>query len=741
LVKPTALLDSILGELGITVFEATQNSNAGPTFELLTASPSWGEALFGTAEPGPVPLTEYFPYLESFLPDAEALWTTGNDGSRNSGIWAEVDREGNQHHLEALAMVKDGQKLLVLLNLTRTFEERHNVYQRARELSLANEKLIIQLNQRQRELQDSIGRQISGHQKLEHLSEAIEDNTSAVLICKPYGAAEIMNRSFVDLYQVPDDDRLKSESMLDKWVREAESIYPEIQRVVDSGSYWEGEFRSYGEKGEKKWVRLMIGPVLDRQGSLAHFICIANDITELKKAGQEFENLTEFDFITHLPNRRHFWKQLTKLIDEAPDKDNLLALFYIDLDHFKRINDTLGHHAGDYVLNAIAFRLARCVKRGDLVAHLGGDEFALVLKLTQAPFDIGQIAQRVQAAVGKEIFIERDSLNVTSSVGIAIHPEDGREATSLMKHADLAMYHAKKSGRGQYQIFTPSLDYDFSQKLRLENDLKTALEQQQFRLVYQPQVCSREENSLRLEALIRWEHPTQGNIPPGKFIPLAEDTGLIIGIGVWVMETACRQAREFLDEGFDIVMAVNISARQIKQVKFLKQVESILETTGLPPRHLELEITESTLMEELDNVNELLQSLRAMGVSITLDDFGCGFSSLSYLKNLPVDNLKLDRSFIHELPFNEEDKTITTSVINLAHDLKMTVIAEGVETKEQLRFLDEKGCDYMQGFLFYYPMETVKIREVLGKLHEKGMGSRFTMEPEVVRREKNRPIH
>ncbi len=711
-----ALLESILDELDIAVFRADQIDGTSPTFSLLNQAPSWVEAFYKDNQAissafQHLALTKTFPYLESFLPDAEAIWKLQAEERATSGIWTEVTPSGQQQQLEAIALLREQVPLLVILNLTRTFDERHHIYQRAREIALANEKLIVQLNHRQRELQEILERQMADHRGLNEINDSVRNNASAVLICKPDGGVEVMNQALVDIYRVASNTS-DSQSLLDKWLREAEDYYPEIHRVVAAGSYWEGEFESLDEAGDRKWIRLAIGPVLDEQGRLTHYICIANDISLMKKSGEELSKITEYDFTTHLPNRRHFWKHLTKAIDEGVARKTTIALIYIDLDDFKKINDTLGHHAGDFLLSTLGTRLARCIKRGDFIAHLGGDEFAILLELPHAGVNIDKVAQRVQAAINKTISVESSTLHITASIGIALHPKDGRDATSLMKHADLAMFHAKKLGKGNYQTFTPRLNTEFLHLIQLEKDLRIAIEHQQFLLVYQPQVCTGEDHYLRLEALIRWEHPQKGNISPAHFIPLSEDNGMIIDIGIWVLETACRQARELLNEGFNVIIAVNVSARQLKQENFKKLVEAVLKSTGLPARHLELEITETTVMEEMDRVILLLNELRALGVSISLDDFGSGFSSLTYLKNLPVDFLKLDRSFIHELPSNEESRAITTSVINLAHQLKIKVIAEGVENNDQLKFLSDTGCDYMQGYLFYYPLEARKIRDI-----------------------------
>ncbi|MCG8613522.1 MAG: EAL domain-containing protein [Pseudomonadales bacterium] len=717
------ILQALLADLDIAVFLCESRTDTQVlVFQPIGMLPDWCTwflpvPVFTTESELSLPeLTEVFPYLDVFIPDAEALWRDNQTTRLNSGLWTQTDNEGKDQQLEAIALKIRDKDILVLVNLSQTYGERQRIYQRAREIALVNEQLIYQLNQKQRRLQSLLVEKLHQSPDLTNLDENIRDCASAVLICKPDGEVEVMNRALVNIYKVTNTGDTQQQSLLDKWLKEAESQYPEIKRVVDTGGYWEGEFESRNDMGETIWIRLAIGPVLDDRGALMHYICIANDISSFKKSGDEIKKLTDYDFTTQLPNRRHFWRKLTKLIDHCMHAKSHLSIIYIDLDHFKRINDTLGHHAGDYLLNTIATRLARCIKQEDFIAHLGGDEFAIILPKVRLSADLNKIATRLLNAINQETRIEEVSLNINASVGIASYPKDGLDATTLMKRADLAMFQAKELGRARFQAFHENMEYDFSKKVQLENDLHKALNEGQFDLHYQPQVCTGKDHYLRMEALIRWEHPTEGKVSPAAFIPIAEDSGLIQEIGHWVLKTACATAKQMVRRGLNVVVAVNVSAHQIKHPDFQNLVETVLKDNQLPAQHLELEITESILMQELDMAVIMLKKLRRLGVSISLDDFGSGYSSLNYLKQLPVDILKLDRAFIHELPFNEESQKITTSIISLAHELGIKVIAEGVENQDQADFLIENNCDYMQGYLFYYPVTSDQIISVIETL-------------------------
>ena len=708
------LFSQLLSDMGMLVLEC----KPGPVMTALNRIPDWFVQMHSAPLPvdGSLDVAAIFPFVAHFLEDAEAFWRHPNGSRMGSGVWTELDEQGNQHQLEAYALRYQDSQLLLLVDLTASFDARHQIYQRAREIALEQERLVMSMQRQQRKLQLQLQGLLAQDDALASITERIRQHTSAVMVCRPDGSVELLNQALLDIYPADGNAGARTQpSLLQQWVNEAEALYPEIHRVMESGASWEGEFES-GAGRSKKWVRLLIGPVLNEQQQITHLVCVANDISGLREPSAELERVTDYDLTTQLPNRRHFWRAITRAIDECRASGEKLMLFYLDVDYFKRINESLDHQAGDMLLGTLSSRLRRNIKKTDFIAHLGGDEFALMLRTAQRQPDPVPIAERLLKVVRQPLVVDGHTLNVTASLGIACFPEHGNDAVGLMKRADLAMYHAKQRGRDQHQLFNRSLDEVFIGRTLIQKDLGNALAGGELHLVYQPQICLGANAYLRLEALLRWQHPVRGLISPALFIPVAEESGLINPIGHWVMEQACRQARQFMDSNVPVVMSVNVSARQLQAADFVQKVQQALQDTGLDPSQLELEITETTLLDNLESGAQALRPLQELGVSIALDDFGSGFSSLNYLKNLPVDRLKIDQVFIREIPHDEESKTITASVVKLAHELHLTVVAEGVETWDQLHFLQGIGCDYVQGFLLFRPLPPEDIGAVFASL-------------------------
>jgi diguanylate cyclase (GGDEF)-like protein/PAS domain S-box-containing protein len=441
---------------------------------------------------------------------------------------------------------------------------------------------------------------------------------------------------------------------------------------------------------------------------------IAKDITDRKRAEATINQMVYHDALTGLPNRRLFKDRLTLALNQARHHEHKLAVMFLDLDRFKVINDTLGHTIGDQLLKATAERLKACVREFDTVARMGGDEFTILLpEIAQEEVAHG-IARRIMQEIKRPMLIEGQELHVTTSIGIALYPNDGDDADTLMKHADKAMYRAKESGKNTFRMYDERMNDRSHDLLLLENDLRKALEREEFLVYYQPQLDLRTGAIVGMEALVRWRHPERGLVSPGEFIPLAEETGLIVPLGEWVLRTACRQAKEWQDRGFPpLRVAVNLSAKQFQQDDLVKMVANVLVETGMKPELLELEITESVAMVQVNRAIVTLQELTALGIEIAIDDFGTGYSSLTYLKNFPIHRLKIDQSFVRDLTTDSGDAEIVATIIAMAKSLGLDVIAEGVETAEQLQFLRAHGCHEMQGSLFSDPVTPERFETVV----------------------------
>jgi diguanylate cyclase (GGDEF)-like protein/PAS domain S-box-containing protein len=470
--------------------------------------------------------------------------------------------------------------------------------------------------------------------------------------------------------------------------------------------------------GRRGWVSAVYRPHLDENGSVAGVIGLIRDITQRKEAEQQIEYQAYHDALTGLANRRLFQEHLSLALALAQRRNSMVAVLFLDLDHFKLVNDSLGHSVGDELLREIARRLRATVRDGDTVARVGGDEFTIVLQDVSRGDAAAVVAQKVLRTIAEPMDVSGHRLYVTTSIGITLFPEDGDDGETLLKNADTAMYRAKAEGRNTYQMATRELSRSTQERMTLENGLHSALAGGEFELLYQPQVelDEGEITIVGMEALLRWHHPERGTIPPEQFIGLAEERGMILPIGEWVIREACRAARRFHDQGFQhFRVAVNLSARQFRDPTLLSIVESAIREAGIDARTLELEITESVAMEDVEQTMTTLAKIRKHGVTIAIDDFGTGHSSLSYLKRFPIDALKIDKGFVFDLPDKFEDAAIVSSVIQLANGLGLRVIAEGVETKEQLEFLRDAGCRELQGFYFSYPVKIEEVEKLLAQ--------------------------
>lgn len=472
--------------------------------------------------------------------------------------------------------------------------------------------------------------------------------------------------------------------------------------------------RNLRRNGEIFWNDLKIDPVVNTEGKVTHYVGVITDVTASKQSENHLTFLASHDALTGLANRSLMREHLERAIHHAHRHHELVALVFIDLDKFKQINDTLGHDAGDQVLKTVAARLRSSVRDSDIVARLGGDEFVLVLANQPSLDSIADLVDRLHRCVAEAMPFISENLMPTVSAGISVYPHDGEDVQTLMRNADAAMYHAKALGRNNYQFYSPELHLAAHQRIQQELSLRHAIEQGQLFLLYQPRVNGRSGKIVGAEALVRWHHPEQGVLRPDAFLPLAEDSGLILEIGDWVLAQVCQSLRQFRAAGMpDFPISINLSARQLKQKDFASHILEHLRSAGLPASCLQLELTENQLMENPGHMVEVFRHLKEQGLSIAIDNFGSGFSCLSYLEKLPIDHLKIDSSFVHNIGRGENTSAIAMAVIALAHHLKAKVVAEGVETEDQFEFLRRHECDEMQGYYFSEPIISRPLQDLV----------------------------
>jgi diguanylate cyclase (GGDEF)-like protein/PAS domain S-box-containing protein len=551
-------------------------------------------------------------------------------------------------------------------------------------------------------------------QRLKLAGKILVSSNEAILVTDVHGDITEVNDAFCKITGYSREEVIGKNPRIMQSGRHPPEFFKEMWNVILETGQWHGEIWDRRKNGELFPKLLSISAVRSKQNRVTHYVGIFSDITKIKQTEQRLQYLAQYDPLTRLPNRLLFRDRLQQALLEASRNKSVVALMLLDLDRFKDINDTLGHKAGDEVLFSVAKRLTLCMRKSDTVARLGGDEFTIILPDVSDTMALVAIARKVIQSLAEPFHLPGREVFLTASMGISIYPADGLEADRLLQNADMALYHGKELGKNTFQFFSEQMNEQVLARSQLEQDLRRAVERKEFAVYYQPKLAVRTGELTGVEALIRWQHPVRGLVGPDEFVSLAEDTGLIVPIGEWMLRTTCQQNKTWQDMGLPpIRVAVNVSARQLLREDLVAAVMKILEETGLEPTYLELELTETLAMKDAETTVRVFTALKGMGIHITIDDFGTGHSSLAYLKRLPIDILKVDKSFVQDIKPDTDDEAIVKAIIAVAHSLKLKVIAEGVETKEQLEFLQLHDCDEWQGYFFSCPQPADALTELL----------------------------
>ncbi len=565
-----------------------------------------------------------------------------------------------------------------------------------------------------RNLTQEISQRKNVEEQLRLSAAVFANNSEAIVITDANNNILRVNDAFTRISGYSEDEVIGKNPRILASGRMDSGFYRSMWTELLKNDGWSGEIWNKRKNGEVYPEWLILSLVRDESGKVVNYIAIYSDITERKLEEERFQFLASHDVLTRLPNRFLLNDRITQALAFAERNKTKVGILFIDLDHFKNINDSLGHDVGDELLKQVAERMGRCLVHTDTIARLGGDEFVAVLPDIGSENEAAFAGEKILEALSDRFTVRDHQLSITASIGFSMYPEDGSVTVELLRKADMAMYRAKAAGRNTLQFYRPEMTIHITERLQMEMQLRHAIENKQLFLVYQPKVSMESGLMVGMESLLRWRHPEMGLVPPARFIPIAEESGLIQDLGNWVLREACTQGRRWQSQGYDVVpIAVNVSGAQFKRGRCVERLRAILNETGFAPNLIEVEITESVLMELGESGQRVMGDLRALGVRLALDDFGTGYSSLARLKSFPIDSLKIDQSFIRDISTDPDDAAIVRAVLSMSHEMNMRVIAEGVETPEQLDFLKQVHCEEYQGYLFSRPLSPDEIERFL----------------------------
>ncbi|UZE97720.1 bifunctional diguanylate cyclase/phosphodiesterase [Alkalimarinus alittae] len=625
--------------------------------------------------------------FKTFFISILILWIFQYLVTRHLGRMAEYAQSLNIKHLD---------KPLVLDRENTKFNESDELSQVTNAINSMRLTLI-----------DDLQKQYESENEIRKLSLALEQSPSSVLICDRSWKIEYINTKFSQLtgFELNDVISQHPRDINGDVSTQHAQLWDNIQLQVERVGVWQGEIHNTRKGGERFWEQSIITPIKDNEGRPNHYLILGEDISIRKRYEQQLLRQANYDILTGLPNRMLALDRLKLALAQARRDDHKVGLMFLDLDNFKHINDTMGHDNGDSLLIEASRRISSCLRGTSTVARLGGDEFLVILPSLDDDAAAEQVAERILQTFTPPFILTNQEVFISTSIGIAIYPTDSDTSSTLLQHADAAMYQAKDKGKSSFQRFSPEMNQDSHERLQIETRLRRALELEELELYYQPIVQASTGKIIGAEALIRWNNPTLGIISPDKFIPLAEETGLIVPIGDWVLNTACKDIKHWQQTtGMNLTIAVNVSPRQFRDGGFIETVNQVLSETQLDPQFLELEITERLILDKSIETSGIFKHLDEKGIKLSIDDFGTGYSALGYLKSYPFDTLKIDKSFVQDVIESSEDAALVTAIITMAHSLGLKVIAEGVEEAPQLGFLNQHNCDYAQGYFFSRPV-------------------------------------
>ncbi|SEL76381.1 diguanylate cyclase (GGDEF) domain-containing protein [Colwellia chukchiensis] len=698
----TSLLNTLANALEQIVLEVTDIEAS--TVLWLDGDSDWANEIFPEAKSqSAFTISQESAFLFDFLIDAKAIWQQQDNKKLRSGLWTEVTTQGVELHLEAIAIKQASRNLLVICNQHESFNIQQQTKQVAREVLLSYDRLFLKSEYLHTRLLSILNQpSAENSQILTATAKIIENAEFAVIVASYDFNTSIENAAALRLFS-QDKPLHKTQSRpIDIILTLMKNQLPEYQRLLSTHSSWNGELCWILPPSTLKWLKIGFHPVKNKLNDVENWIIFANDISTMKHLIQRNEQLALQDMLTKLPNRFAFWQMLEKHIATKC----AFYLLYIDINDFRRHNEFYGHDEGDKLLIELSKRIRVGAKATDYFARVGGDEFAIIINNIDSKQACTQVIDRLLTQLARPFYTEQgEHYNVTISIGAACCPIDAVSAEELMKIADLSAYSGKNKKQNAIQFYSTSLRKASFSAIQIERELRQAIKHQEFELYLQPIIDVKTNHINKAEALLRWHHPKQGLISPEHFITIAEKTGLIINIGEWVIERTCQIAKQISELGVNLKISMNLSPSQVADDNLYNHLTQCIEQTQIDASLLELEITEGVLVDDYIVAEQLLKKVRALGISISVDDFGTGYSSLVYLKKLPLDFLKIDRTFIKEIVTDEHDKAIVRAVIGMAHTLNLCVIAEGVETEEQLSFLVNNACNSVQGFIFSRPIQ------------------------------------